>query len=577
MATVTGLSAERMIAIEQSSVVDAKMVDGNLILTKKSGQAINVGPVSGFTDADLKAVAEKQFRKGLPALPKTNETLVVFTFDDSPLVDYTIVRPILNARKVPGVFAAISGNIGKSTSMTWDHLKTLEAEGHEIADHTTSHQHLNSADLHKEVVESKNRFRTNGIQVNGLVYPYGENDEYVRQIARENYEWAATTATPQGWVKPFRTYQMPRAGIGNTSVLATLKNRVNNAITNGELLTFIIHAGFDLDTAAQGVLGDLIDYIQSVNVPIVTMTEALRRVGNVIDIGDYPGGNNYTIVDGSGGLHSKGAQANVELATFNAYTADEPPSTYKVGVATYFGSNQGKAAGWPVDQAAIIMTVSPYNSGAGGWVHQTLYNHKQTWIRKGASETKWTSWTLVGGTTIESSNAERPYFDYNTGITVSMVQGPPAVGAPDSAGGLMITYKSTSPTATTYLAYDYQEFHTYGKDDYYRRRVSSSGEWQPWVKLLSEKDIYAFRSSGLDINSLVTDFKIGMTTIPVLTSKPGPMGLGGLLVTHRNDNSNHGYAHQIFYEFQGDRVFTRGGSSDGTWRDWKLLTTTTVA
>jgi microcystin-dependent protein len=47
MATVTGLTAERMLEIESASVVDGEIVDGHLILTKYDGTEIDAGPVTG--------------------------------------------------------------------------------------------------------------------------------------------------------------------------------------------------------------------------------------------------------------------------------------------------------------------------------------------------------------------------------------------------------------------------------------------------------------------------------------------------------------------------------------------------
>lgn len=47
MATVTGLTAERMLEIEAESVVDGDIVGNNLILTKHDGTQINAGPVIG--------------------------------------------------------------------------------------------------------------------------------------------------------------------------------------------------------------------------------------------------------------------------------------------------------------------------------------------------------------------------------------------------------------------------------------------------------------------------------------------------------------------------------------------------
>jgi hypothetical protein len=47
MATVTGLTADRMLEIEAASVVDGDIVAGELILTKFDGSTINAGPVTG--------------------------------------------------------------------------------------------------------------------------------------------------------------------------------------------------------------------------------------------------------------------------------------------------------------------------------------------------------------------------------------------------------------------------------------------------------------------------------------------------------------------------------------------------
>ena len=47
MATITGLTAERMQEIEDAAIIAAEIVSGNLILTKHDGTTINAGPVTG--------------------------------------------------------------------------------------------------------------------------------------------------------------------------------------------------------------------------------------------------------------------------------------------------------------------------------------------------------------------------------------------------------------------------------------------------------------------------------------------------------------------------------------------------
>lgn len=47
MATITGLTAERMIEIEDASIVDGEILGGHLILTRHDGTQIDAGSVIG--------------------------------------------------------------------------------------------------------------------------------------------------------------------------------------------------------------------------------------------------------------------------------------------------------------------------------------------------------------------------------------------------------------------------------------------------------------------------------------------------------------------------------------------------
>lgn len=47
MATITGLTADRMLAIEAGTVIDGEVVGDHLILTKHDGTQIDAGPVVG--------------------------------------------------------------------------------------------------------------------------------------------------------------------------------------------------------------------------------------------------------------------------------------------------------------------------------------------------------------------------------------------------------------------------------------------------------------------------------------------------------------------------------------------------
>lgn len=84
MATVTGLTAERMQEIIDSTIVDADIISGNLILTKYDGSTINAGGVSGGASSSIPTVT------AFPPAPEDGEAVIRVDMDGSPLYLYSI-------------------------------------------------------------------------------------------------------------------------------------------------------------------------------------------------------------------------------------------------------------------------------------------------------------------------------------------------------------------------------------------------------------------------------------------------------------------------------------------------------
>jgi hypothetical protein len=61
MTTVTGLTADRMLAIEAESIVDGDISGNDLILTRKDGVQINAGNVRGPAGPTVRLVRIFQF------------------------------------------------------------------------------------------------------------------------------------------------------------------------------------------------------------------------------------------------------------------------------------------------------------------------------------------------------------------------------------------------------------------------------------------------------------------------------------------------------------------------------------
>ncbi len=84
------------------------------------------------------------------------QAAVSYTFDDGLIDHYTLVRPEMNRRGMRGTFAIIGSKVGgimhsshdkKNGStgtpcMTWDMLRQLAHEGHEVSSHGWGHQNV---------------------------------------------------------------------------------------------------------------------------------------------------------------------------------------------------------------------------------------------------------------------------------------------------------------------------------------------------------------------------------------------------------------------------------------------------
>ncbi|PFP88709.1 hypothetical protein COK02_18485 [Bacillus cereus] len=246
---------------------------------------------------------------------KKRKPIVSFLSDDGTTQEFSILKPLYDAKGIKATMAIVPTFIGTTGYITLDQLKQLHREGHDIASHTHTHPNMTTITdetiLRNELKNSRDQLNAWGItDVESIVYPQGGWNENVLKIANEYYLNGVLAGTSKLNYPPIDTYKVNRVAMGSyfdppndgftdTKTLAYYKYKVDKAIERSSWLIFMVHPGAysgEHNAAQQQYMSDTIDYIKSKGVEILTIKDAYRRFSNPIDLVDYtPGKANKKI------------------------------------------------------------------------------------------------------------------------------------------------------------------------------------------------------------------------------------------------------------------------------------------
>ena len=239
---------------------------------------------------------------------RTPRTLATFTFDD--YLPNAATKAMMNSLGAVGTVYIITGNAIN------DSLKALylsyEADGWEIASHTKSHytslDDSSEAVITSELQGSFNLLKAAGINVKNFGAPYGDDGTTYRRLMQTYYR-SNRSANSVGAEKrginnyPLATYKLRSVdydGMANADSLNAAKALVDSANTGGRWIIFYIHASaFTADNIT--ALANLITYVDSLDIDIVTVDQALDILGNPLD---YRDANNGVAIGANGAFYA---------------------------------------------------------------------------------------------------------------------------------------------------------------------------------------------------------------------------------------------------------------------------------
>ena len=183
-------------------------------------------------------------RRGGASIP---ERTVVITFDDGFRECATVAAPAMEAHGFSATFFLVAGLMGDSSRwlmtergiefpiMSWDDARQLERAGHRCESHSMTHPRL--AELSPGVCRDElARARATledalGHPVRHLAYPFGSENQQVRDVAAECGYDTACTVTIGISAAGDDVYALPRVPVLGTDSLLDFASRIRTAYT----------------------------------------------------------------------------------------------------------------------------------------------------------------------------------------------------------------------------------------------------------------------------------------------------------------------------------------------------------
>ena len=378
---------------------------------------------SGHTNPTLKARLDKEHNEVTTNLTKSAITksknspttkriiprrpIISFIDDDGHKKAHSILRDMFNSRNMVCNFAIITGWIDSNptVTMTRDQIRDLVADGHELMGHTheahsPNMEMKNYEELMLDMEENRKRLELLGSKSRGFVYPQNRHNAYIRRAVQSHFDFSfGGTGINRATVNPMEINRIGVGRWGSGPDLELYKSHVDDVLVNGGWLVFMLHIGTD-SSEEIAVLEQLLDYIQTKDIDVVSATEGYEMYGPNLLIGDEKekylkiGGNSIT---GNYDLLLDGVFRTSHLPV-NAHGATAPISDFRIGesviqISSTFARSDGQ---FPVDVAGALHTYR-YTTSEHAYNRQEyrVFDSDDIWVRHVLTNGSWGNWVRI--------------------------------------------------------------------------------------------------------------------------------------------------------------------------------------
>jgi len=324
----------------------------------------------------------------------TESPIITFIDDDGRAEVYSRLYQIFEGKGKKFVASICPNLLGTATYMTEANVEELHMHGHELINHTFNHYPYANDDItwENEIRQGKEWLYKKGYSHDIFIQPQGAGFNGTALEIVKKYAKCAFNGTGHNSAVNLPTFNIVRIDYSSaaTKTLDYYKSVVDACLAGNTWLVFMVHTWaqtLEQDT----ILGQLIDYINTLNIEIVTASEGFSRKANKLEIA----GN--VIFDRKGG-YDFGAKYIVETADSRTNAALITDFTNGRITVTQISTGYLTTGGFPFASGGVLTT----NRLAGGnypGYHKQYYDTYQTnelWFRSWNADTSaWNAWVKI--------------------------------------------------------------------------------------------------------------------------------------------------------------------------------------
>jgi hypothetical protein len=444
----------------------------------------------------------------------------------------------------------------------------------EFCSHTHNHVYLaqiTPEEAEEEMINSKKWLLDRNLCDDVIVYPYGDVNTQVRNIAKKYFRAGIMNDVGNHKINtpPFKSYNIERVYVDFGVDLA--KQKIDEAIANNSWVIFGMHCHYETWSADD--IRAIVSYIREKGVEIVSVTEGLNLMGNIVEIGDsyYPNTPGTFIVDCEGKSYGTDAPQTIYREIGNI-TASSTPAAFQIGKTTIITiPNDNVDRGFPTYAYGTLITNVYGTSLDFAYtnqelkIHDTNYKYVRYWKK---TEAAWSNFRRINDSYFYSNNvisASTPLSQFDVGISFAYMNDAGGSGLPDNKGGIIMTFNSGAG------GWSYQLHKQYNTSNLYIRTSNTDGSWGSFINLTPVNTHKIASTNAYDFNTPITNFPANQITTNIINSQSStgfPNNSPGTLTTYRISDA---WGRQEYRVYQSNAIYGRYVNSSNAWSDFEKI------